>query len=202
MVNNRISVGGAEVARVVEWVGPMAPNGVLFPQTPESAWRDHADELVPTFWDPETGYCRLAVQTWVIRVDGLTVIVDTGVGNDRERPQNPAFHKLATEFPAALEQAGVDRDSVDIVINTHIHLDHVGWNTVLDNDTWRPTFPNARYLVSAADHDGSISAEHGVGRAKAPWIHLGRSAVDIDTMTRIRAALDPVKILNPHILPS
>jgi len=57
-------------------------------------------------------------------------------------------------------------------------------------------------LRTVADHDGSISAEHGVGRAKAPWIHLGRSAVDLDTMTRIRAALDPVKILNPHILPS
>jgi FAD/FMN-containing dehydrogenase len=57
-------------------------------------------------------------------------------------------------------------------------------------------------LHTVADHDGSISAEHGVGRAKAPWIELGRSAVDIDTMVRIRAAFDPAGLLNPHVLPS
>jgi glyoxylase-like metal-dependent hydrolase (beta-lactamase superfamily II) len=152
MTGNRISVGDAEIARVVEWVGPQAPVATLFPQTPQEVWREHSDELVPTFWDPDSGYCRLAVQTWVVRVDGLTVIVDTGVGNDRERPQNRTFHKLATDFPLALERAGVDRDAVDVVINTHIHLDHVGWNTFLDNGAWRPTFPNARYLVNAADH--------------------------------------------------
>ena len=94
----------------------------------------------------------MAVQRWVIRVYGLTVVVDTGVGNDRNRPQNPVFHRLDTDFATSLELVGVDRAEVDVVVNTHIHLDHVGWNTFHDAGAWRPTFPNARYLVSAEDY--------------------------------------------------
>ncbi|WP_422749959.1 MBL fold metallo-hydrolase [Mycobacterium sp. WMMD1722] len=152
MPDNRCQIGKAQVARVVEWVGPIAAAEDLFPETPEDAWRDHQGELAPTFWDPVTRRCRLAVQTWVIWVDGLTVVVDTGVGNDRIRPQSPVFHQLATEFDSALEAVGVDRRRVDVVINTHIHLDHVGWNTYRDGQAWRPMFPNARYLISAEDY--------------------------------------------------
>lgn len=152
MHSNRFRIGDAEVARVVEWMGPMAASEDLFPQTPEDVWHDHEGEFSPTFWNPVTRRCRLAVQTWVIWVDGLTVVVDTGVGNDRDRPQNPVFHQLATEFDSALETAGVDRRQVDVVINTHIHVDHVGWNTFWDDGAWSPMFPNARYLVSAEDY--------------------------------------------------
>jgi glyoxylase-like metal-dependent hydrolase (beta-lactamase superfamily II) len=78
-------------------------------------------------------------------------VVDTGVGNDRCRPQNPAFHRLRTDFLEALDIAGIDRNGVDVVVNTHLHLDHVGWNTRWHNGTWTPTFPNARYMVPAED---------------------------------------------------
>ena len=150
--DNRFRVGDAEVARVVEWVGPMAPVGDLFPHTPADVWHDHEEDLAPTFWDPVTRRCRLAVQTWVVWVDGLTIVVDTGVGNDRDRPQSPVFHQLATEFDSALEAVDVDRRQVDVVVNTHIHLDHVGWNTFWDNGGWSPMFPNAGYFVSAEDY--------------------------------------------------
>ncbi|BBY04379.1 MBL fold metallo-hydrolase [Mycobacterium seoulense] len=123
-----------------------------FPHTPPSGWRDNADLLVPDFFDPGTDQWHIAIQSWVIEVDGLTVVVDTGVGNDRERPHMPPLDHLSTEFLAALRAAGVDRDAVDVVVNTHIHSDHVGWNTMRENDSWVPTFPNARYLVPAADY--------------------------------------------------
>jgi glyoxylase-like metal-dependent hydrolase (beta-lactamase superfamily II) len=147
---SRVQVGRAAVARVVECQFDLGTR--FFPHTPPSGWRDNADLLVPDFFDPDTDQWHIALQSWVIEVDGLTVIVDTGAGNDRQRPHMPVLDHLDTGFLTALQSAGVDRNAVNIVINTHIHSDHVGWNTLLDNDTWVPTFPNAQYVVPAADY--------------------------------------------------
>jgi glyoxylase-like metal-dependent hydrolase (beta-lactamase superfamily II) len=142
-------LGRARVARVPELRFDLGARS--FPRTPPSGWRDNADLLVPDFFDPDTDRWHIAVQSWVIEVDGLTVVADTGVGNDRRRPHMPPLDHLNTGFLAALQSAGVDRNAVDVVVNTHIHSDHVGWNTMLEGDAWVPTFPNARYLVPAAD---------------------------------------------------
>jgi glyoxylase-like metal-dependent hydrolase (beta-lactamase superfamily II) len=150
---NRVRLGRASVARIVEFQFELATR--FFPRTPPSGWRDNADLLVPDFFDADTDRWRIAVQSWVIEVDGLTVIVDTGVGNDRQRPHMPPLDHLNTGFLAACESAGIDRHTVDVVVNTHIHSDHVGWNTMADSDsrgTWVPTFPNARYVLPAADY--------------------------------------------------
>ena len=147
---DRVRIGRASVARVVEFQFSLGTK--FFPRTPPSGWRDNTDLLVPDFYDPETDEWHIAVQSWVIAVDGLTVVVDTGVGNDRQRPHMPPLDHLNTGFLAACESAGIDRNAVDVVVNTHIHSDHVGWNTMRDNDTWVPTFPNARYVVPAADY--------------------------------------------------
>jgi glyoxylase-like metal-dependent hydrolase (beta-lactamase superfamily II) len=80
------------------------------------------------------------------------VVVDTGVGNDRDRPALPPLDHLDTDFLGALARAGVTPESVDVVVNTHVHTDHVGWNTKRDGDSWVPTFPNARYLIPEADY--------------------------------------------------
>jgi glyoxylase-like metal-dependent hydrolase (beta-lactamase superfamily II) len=146
----RVRFGCANVARVVELQFDLATR--FFSRTPPSGWRDNADLLAPDFFDPDTDQWHIAVQSWVIEVDGLTVVVDTGVGNDRLRPHMPPLDHLNTEFLAALQEAGIERNAVDVVINTHIHSDHVGWNTMADNDTWVPTFPNARYVMPAADY--------------------------------------------------
>ncbi|WP_055401817.1 MULTISPECIES: MBL fold metallo-hydrolase [unclassified Mycobacterium] len=145
-----VRFGHATVSRVAELQFDLGAQ--FFPHTPPSGWRDNADLLEPDFFDPSTDQWHIAVQSWVIEVDGLTVVVDTGVGNDRERPHMPPLDHLNTGFLAALEAAGIDRAAVDVVVNTHIHSDHVGWNTRRENDAWVPTFPNARYLVPAADY--------------------------------------------------
>ncbi|OBH86138.1 MBL fold metallo-hydrolase [Mycobacterium sp. E2989] len=145
-----VRFGHATVSRVAELQFDLGAQ--FFPHTPPSGWRDNADLLEPDFFDPSTDQWHIAVQSWVIEVDGLTVVVDTGVGNDRDRPHMPPLDHLNTGFLAALEAAGVDRTAVDVVVNTHIHSDHVGWNTRRENDAWVPTFPNARYLVPAADY--------------------------------------------------
>jgi glyoxylase-like metal-dependent hydrolase (beta-lactamase superfamily II) len=148
-VVDRVRLGTAEVTRVVEWQVDQLPL-TLFPQTPPTAWRELAADFTPTFWEGD--HWRIILQTWVIEVDGLTVLVDTGAGNDRDRPAMPPLDHLNTDFLGALACAGVTPASVDVVVNTHVHTDHVGWNTKRDGGSWVPTFPNARYLIPEADY--------------------------------------------------
>ncbi|OBF36528.1 MBL fold metallo-hydrolase [Mycobacterium sp. ACS1612] len=143
---DRIRLGNAALTRVVEWQVDGLPLE-LFPATPRDGW---AQEFTPTFWT-DAGW-RIALQTWVVQVDGLIVLVDTGAGNGKARPAMPPLDHLDTNFLAALGVAGVEPDAVDVVVNTHIHSDHVGWNTTRRGDAWVPTFPNARYLMPEADY--------------------------------------------------
>jgi glyoxylase-like metal-dependent hydrolase (beta-lactamase superfamily II) len=157
---DQLRFGNAIVTRVIEWQVDNLPLTV-FPQTPPDAWR-RAGEFTPTFWDGE-GW-RIALQIWVVEIDGLTVLVDTGAGNDKARPRMAVLSQLSTDFLAALRGAGVEPSAVDVVVNTHLHFDHVGWNTMLDGDAWVPTFPNARYLVPEADYR-HFEPEGGAQRA-------------------------------------
>jgi glyoxylase-like metal-dependent hydrolase (beta-lactamase superfamily II) len=144
-------VGEVEVTKVVEWQGEIAPARVIVPDSPPEIWQDNASWLVPDHWHPDTDAYHAAVQTWVLRSEGKTILVDTGIGNDRNRPQIPLFDDLNTAFLERLAEADVRAEDVDVVINTHIHYDHVGWNTELRNGEWVPTFPNATYLIPRAD---------------------------------------------------
>ena len=146
---DRVDLGTAAVTRVVEWRVDQLPL-TLFPQTPTEAWDEVAEAFTPTFWD--AGGWRIAIQTWVVEVDGLTVLVDTGVGNDRDRPAMPPMDHLTPTFWPPCSEPASTPDAVDVVVNTHLHTDHVGWNTTRDGDSWVPTFPNARYLIPEADY--------------------------------------------------
>ncbi|WP_063127016.1 MBL fold metallo-hydrolase [Nocardia fusca] len=149
-----IVLGDVTVTRVVEYYGTvhMSP-GAFFPDASEDLWRRHEDWLAPDFLDAAANECRSAIQTWVLRSEGRTILVDTGVGNHKERPYSPVWSRLDTDFLGDLARAGVRPEDVDLVINTHLHVDHVGWNTRLDGREWVPTFPNATYLVPRADFD-------------------------------------------------
>jgi glyoxylase-like metal-dependent hydrolase (beta-lactamase superfamily II) len=147
-VADRIRLGNAALTRVVEWQVDSLPITV-FPETPREAWSELASEF-ETFWSD--AQWRIALQIWVVEVDGLTVVVDTGVGNDRARPRMAVLGHLHTDFLASLKGAGIEPADVDVVVNTHLHFDHVGWNTMRDGDAWVPTFPNARYLVPDDDY--------------------------------------------------
>jgi glyoxylase-like metal-dependent hydrolase (beta-lactamase superfamily II) len=152
-------VGDVEVQRVVEWRGTIRTVREILPDTPPEVWEQNRSWLSPNFWNPDTGGYEAAIQTWVVRRSGRTVLIDTGVGNDRDRPGMPEFGQLDTDYLARLAAAGVRPEDVDVVVNTHAHWDHVGWNTRLDGDAWVPTFPNATYLLSRADHDYYRSAD-------------------------------------------
>ncbi|WP_167472834.1 MBL fold metallo-hydrolase [Nocardia arthritidis] len=146
-----IALGDVEIFRVIEWQDTLMPGPDLLPGTTEQTWRDNADWLAPDHWDLDTGLVVAAIQTWVLRSGGRTILIDTGVGNGRERPSRAIFHHRQGDFIERLSRAGVRPNDVDLVINTHLHGDHVGWNTHDVDGRWTPTFPNAQYLIPAAD---------------------------------------------------
>jgi glyoxylase-like metal-dependent hydrolase (beta-lactamase superfamily II) len=160
-------IGDVEVLRVVEWQGPYLPAGDLVPDCAPEVWRTHEAQLVPDHREPDGGRAVLALQTWVVRGGGRTVLVDTGVGNGRERPGNPLFHRRQGNFLDRLERAGIRPEDVDVVVNTHLHGDHVGWNTRDADGEWVPAFPRARYLLPAAD-DHHFGPAGGYGGGARP----------------------------------
>lgn len=148
-----MSLGDVEVTRVVEWEGVIAPASAIVPESTPAQWEDNRSWLAPDFWDPETDSYRAAMNTWVLRSAGRTILVDTGIGNDKYRPYVPLLSYLDTDFLAEIAAVGVLPEDVDLVINTHVHCDHVGWNTRLSGRQWVPTFPNAKYLINKTDFD-------------------------------------------------
>ncbi|MDQ2637981.1 MAG: MBL fold metallo-hydrolase [Actinomycetota bacterium] len=168
---DRLRLGNATLTRVIECQVDGLPTAV-FPRTPPQAWAEHADEFSPTFWT-DTGW-RIAMQVWVLEVDGLTVLIDTGAGNGKDRPRMAVLDNLQTDFLRTLSAAGFEPADVDVVVNTHLHFDHVGWNTMRDGRAWVPTFPNARYLMPEADY--RHFAPDGPAQTSTPRTEDERSA--------------------------
>jgi glyoxylase-like metal-dependent hydrolase (beta-lactamase superfamily II) len=148
----RVLLGDVEVTRVQEYAGksPAAP-GFMFPESSPAYWADNAGWLDPDFYDATRGTLRTVLHTWLIRSQGTIILLDTGAGNGKERPYAPVYAHHDSAYLDNLRAAGVSPEDVDIVINTHLHVDHVGWNTSLNGRDWVPTFPNARYLICEPD---------------------------------------------------
>ncbi|GGY06887.1 MBL fold metallo-hydrolase [Streptomyces hiroshimensis] len=161
----RTVLGDVEVIRVVEWQGPLVPARGFVPESTAEMWKDNEHWLAPDHWHPESDKAVVALQSWVLRSGGRTVLVDTGVGNGRERPGSPHFHHWQGDFLGRLAEAGVRPQDVDVVVNTHLHIDHVGWNTTGAEGEWIPTFPNAEYLIPAAD-DFHYGPDNGYGKGR------------------------------------
>ena len=139
-------VGRLRIGAVVETAGPTRLTWLFPSATPEGLER-HRAWLAPHFLDAE-GRLLQSVHTFVVKAPDLTVLVDTCIGNDKDRGGRRPFHMLRTGFLDTLRAAGVTPEAVDVVICTHLHVDHVGWNTRLDDGRWVPTFPRARYLFA------------------------------------------------------
>lgn len=95
----------------------------------------------------------LSFHSFLVRSENHTILVDLCCGNDKERPDRPTWHRRKGPFLDNLAKAGVKPADVDVVMCTHLHADHVGWNTKLENGAWVPTFPNARYLFAETEYE-------------------------------------------------
>lgn len=149
-------IGRATVTVVPEHAGNPLPLDVVMPAITvddlgrAGRWLDE-----PAFGaTPAQSILTLSWHSYVIRIAGSTVLVDTGLGNDKTRPDEVAFaaHR-ATDLPGLLREAGLGLGDIDLVVCTHLHFDHVGWNTVLRDGQWVPTFPAARYVFPRADYE-------------------------------------------------
>ena len=148
-------VGNVEVRRVVEIYAPFRTLAGMFPQdaeVAEAAVEAMRGDLEGWALDPKSGMLILAIQTYVLRTSRHVIVVDTCVGCGKSYPSIPAWHMRTNDrWLRTLAEAGVDRAEVTHVLCTHLHGDHVGWNTMQVDGKWVPTFPNATYLMTATD---------------------------------------------------
>jgi len=153
-------IGDVEIARIVEVYGFVDDISMLLPEaTPQ--YVQQFGWLVPHFATPE-GRMIISFQCFVLRSKGRTAMIDTCIGNDRKR-EFDVFCNMQNTFLEDLATAGFPASSVTDVLCTHLHFDHVGWNTHLVNGQWVPTFPQARYLFGTREwqHWQHLRATHG-----------------------------------------
>jgi glyoxylase-like metal-dependent hydrolase (beta-lactamase superfamily II) len=145
-------IGDVTVSRVVEFESPV-PYGEetsFIKDAKPEALREMA-WLYPNFVTDD-GALNLSVHALLVDAPGLKLVVDTCVGNDKPRGMTLG-RPLHRPFLMDIAQAGFPREKVDIVICTHLHVDHVGWNTMLEGGRWVPTFPNAKYLIGRKEYE-------------------------------------------------
>ena len=143
-------VGRVKITSVEEMQLPIPAGAEMFmPQATAAELRKSA-WLYPHFVG-EDDTLKLTIQALLVEAPGLRLVVDTCVGNDKQR--GVPFGGLSTNFLKDMEGLGWTRDNVDAVVCTHLHVDHVGWNTMLVDGQWVPTFPNARYLIGKREFE-------------------------------------------------
>ncbi len=144
---NRWQIGDVKIARVVEMETVSKATFVLPDATPENIQRE--TWLQPHFAEPG-GRVRMSIHALIVESEDRRIVVDTCLGNDKRRA-NPPWNMLQTSFLTDLANAGFPRESITDVLCTHLHVDHVGWNTMLVAGRWLPTFPQARYLIGRVE---------------------------------------------------
>lgn len=184
----RWQVGNVKITRVIEQEsGGNPPENTFAGLTPERvksiAW------LLPHYADPD-GMLRLAIHAYVLESQGCRIIVDTCVGNDKPRTV-PQWNQMRIPFLERLAAAGFPEEQIDIVLCTHLHLDHVGWNTRWDGNDWVPTFPNATYLFGRTEWEHWSNRDHGSGDMSPPLADMADfdPAISDSVMPIVKAAL-------------
>ena len=143
------AVGDFRVDRILEQNLPFMDPLEFLPTLTRELLEENRHWLEPNALDPATGKLVFPMQSYLVRTGRQIILIDSCVGNHKHRPTRPNWHlKNDTAYMDALAKAGIGVGDVDFVMCTHLHPDHVGWNTRLDNGRWVPTFPNARYVFS------------------------------------------------------
>lgn len=156
-------IGDVQIWRVLESVTPFATVSWFFPTIDPDLLRQERPALEPhgLRHDPETGedWILLPIQAFLVRTPASLILVDACVGNDKTLPSLDFWHQNRSgRFMAALAAAGATPADVTHVMCTHLHVDHVGWTTTLQDGQWVPTFPNAHVLATQADLDHARNA--------------------------------------------
>jgi glyoxylase-like metal-dependent hydrolase (beta-lactamase superfamily II) len=174
-------IGDVTVTKIVEQEVTGGSRLLLPKATPE--W------LEPHLTDGN-GCLRLSIHSFVVEAPTKRIIVDTCLGNDKQNRLVPYWNNRQGPFLADLAAAGFPPETIDAVINTHLHADHVGWNTMLREGEWVPTFPQARYLMSGTEYqhwrDNTTHADtrHALADSVMPIVEAGLADL-VETEHRI-----------------
>ena len=152
-------LGAVNIDRVVDMERLSYPHAMLLPTAEPDELRRLSTEMGPRIIDPETLAVSLSFHSYLIRTPNHTILVDTCCGNDKERPQRLDWHRRDGSYLNNLRARGVEPEDIDIVMCTHLHADHVGWNPRLVNGKWVPTFPNAEYLFGEKEYEFWIAEQ-------------------------------------------
>jgi glyoxylase-like metal-dependent hydrolase (beta-lactamase superfamily II) len=147
----RIIVGDVAIDSITERSGPWRAPEAMFPDFEAEAGLRHLRELGPIHYDVALNRLNITYQTFVVRTPRHTILVDTCTGEDKGFPPPMDFPKAP--WLEGFRALGLRREDIDFVFSTHLHIDHCGWNTVLENGRWVPTFPRAKYVFHRKEYD-------------------------------------------------
>src|SRR5437899_10752711 len=191
--NYRWRVGEVEITRVLEFEAALFEPAVIHPEASPEIIARHRTWLEPTLMDPASGLLVFSFHSTVIRTARATILVDTCSGNDKERPHKPRYHRKNWPYLANLVAAGFMPEDIDYVLCTHLHADHVGWNTRLVGARWVPTFPNARYLFAGEEWEfWRHEKDECIADSVVPVVEAGQAVlVDADYVVDEWLRLEP-----------
>jgi glyoxylase-like metal-dependent hydrolase (beta-lactamase superfamily II) len=175
-MSNTFRVGDMTVHRIVEMECGFTPALEFLPDLKAELLEENKSWLAPSALDAD-GNLVLCFQSYIVKTPRHTILVDSCIGNDKERTARPLWHRKKDDtFMRGLAAAGLTVNDIDFVMCTHLHVDHVGWNTRLENGRWVPTFPKARYLFSKteldywlAENDKPTVSSRSWRRSAATW---------------------------------
>ena len=169
-MTTKIQLGDITIHRIVEQEQPLFVALEFFPTLAPAVLEENLSWLAPTYIEPTTGKLILCVQSYIVKTPQHTIMVNSCVGNHKSRPTRPFWNMMNSDrYEKNLAAAGFGVGDIDYVMCTHLHTDHVGWNTRLENGRWVPTFPKAKYLFAQRE------LEHWTAKEKEdpsnhPWI--------------------------------
>jgi glyoxylase-like metal-dependent hydrolase (beta-lactamase superfamily II) len=161
---NTYRVGDATIIKILDLPLDATEPREMYPgQVDVSTAVEETRKSWPGSVNPKTHLIRQSIHTWLVRTPKRVILVDTGAGNDKDRPSLPLLNHLHLPFIERLKAEGVQPEEVDLVLLTHLHVDHVGWNTRKVDGRWVPTFPNAKYIFSGREsaYLAALCAGHG-----------------------------------------
>ena len=178
-----VKAGDLAIHRIIEQETTFLPALEMLPTlTPEvlaenRAWMQAAKAL------DANDVLILCFQSYVVKTPHHTILIDSCIGNDKSRPSRPNWNmKTDDTYMGALAAAGISVGDIDYVMCTHLHVDHVGWNTRLENGRWMPTFPKAKYVFARTEFDywmetNAKTAVPAIGDSVMPIVEAGRHEV-------------------------
>ena len=163
-----IEIGSATIHRIIEQEGPFFEAMQFFPTMTREILDENRGWLQPRFLDA-SDQLMLCIQSYIVQTPHHTIMIDSCVGNHKPRPTRSFWHMMNSDrYEKNLAASGFGVNDIDFVMCTHLHTDHVGWNTRLENGRWVPTFPKARYLFSKKEYEFWTSGQLPAGMTRDP----------------------------------